>query len=115
MNDVRSEDRRTLVGTRWVHVDGDDTDRGAVYRDESGDMPLSRRPKELLEFSDDGTVRKLATGADDRAHEVDRAAWSSESGDTGGVVFRFATPDARGAREYRVVEHAPDHLVIRRS
>lgn len=104
--------RRALVGTRWVHVDGDDTAHGAVYRDASGDIPLSRRPQEFLEFSHDGTVRKLATGADDRAHETGRATWSET---TGTVAFRFGAPGAAGATDYRVVEHTPDHLVISRS
>ena len=109
MSDAASEARHKLVQTRWVHVDGDDDARGAVYRDAEGDIPLSRRPKEFLEFKEDGTVRKLATGADDRAHEVDRATWRQEGGH---VLFRFSTPDAKGASEYQIVEQKPDRLVI---
>jgi hypothetical protein len=111
MGDTGSDERPALVGTRWVHVDGDDDARGAVFRDAKSDLPLSRRPKEFLEFSGDGIVRLLATGPDDRAHEVDRTTWSDKGGN---VVFRFDTPDARGASEYQVVESAPDRLVIRR-
>ena len=111
MTDDSSDARRKLVQTRWVHVDGDDADRGAVFRNADGDVPLSRRPREFLEFGDDGTVRKLATGADDRAHEVDRASWHDEGGH---VVFRFSTPNAKGASEYRIVEQGADRLVIRR-
>jgi hypothetical protein len=109
-----SDARRKLVQTRWVHVDGDDTPGGAVYHDAEGDVPLSRRPKEFLEFSDDGTVRKLATGADDRAHEVDHTTWTEEGGH---VVFRFAAPSAKGAKgasEYQIVEQGTGRLVIRR-
>jgi hypothetical protein len=106
-----SDARRTLVKTRWVHVDGDDTEHGAVFRDAGGDVPLSRRPKEFLEFSEDGTVRRLATGADDRAQEVDRAKWSDEGGR---VRFDFAEPDAHGRRSYHVVDHAIDRLIVRR-
>lgn len=112
MSEGRSGRRHAMVDTRWVHVDGDDTEAGAVYRDASGNIPLSRRPKEFLEFDDDGTVRKLATGADDRAHETDRTHWSDASGM---VVFAFAAPDARGAMTYRVVQQTPDILVIARS
>ncbi len=106
-----SETRRSLVGTRWVHVDGDDTDCGAVYRDAAGDVPLSRRPKEYLEFGDDGTVRRSTTGPDDRARELDRASWREEDGQ---ITFRFVMPDARGNRTYRIVEHGAGRLVIRR-
>jgi len=99
------------VSTRWVHIQGDDTERGAVYRDAEGDIPLSRRPREVLEFSDDGTVRKLETGADDRAHEVDRTTWRD---DGKAIVFRFENPGDRAATEYRIVEQSPDQLIIRR-
>ncbi|MEP6619058.1 MAG: hypothetical protein ABJE47_07085 [bacterium] len=106
-----ADDRRALVGTRWVHVDGDDAAGDAVFHDAAGDVPLSRRPKEFLEFSDDGTVRLFATGADDRAQETARTNWSE---DAGGVQFRLKVPDARGATIYRIVEHGPGRLVIQR-
>jgi hypothetical protein len=111
MPDASNDARQRLVRTRWVHVDGDDVAQGAVYRDAEGDVPLSRRPKELLEFADDGTVRKLATGADDRAHEVARATWRDEGGH---VVFHFPDADARGGNAYRIVEHQADRIVIHR-
>jgi len=103
--------RRALVHTRWVHADGDDTTQGAVFRDAAGDIPLSRRPKKYLEFSDEGTVRRLATGADDRAHEVDRTTWRNVDGH---VVFRFETADAHGRHDYQVVEQGAGRLVIRK-
>jgi hypothetical protein len=111
MSDAPSDARRRLVQTRWVHVEGDDAERGegAIFRDAAGDIPLSRRPKEYLEFSEDGTVRKLATGADDRAHEIDRATWRE---DKGHVVFHFAT---KGGGEYRIVEQDANRLVVRRT
>jgi hypothetical protein len=99
-----------LTNKRWVHVPGDDDEGGAVYRDASGDIPPSRRPKEYLEFSDDGTVRKLATGADDRAHEVDRTTWSQKDGK---VVFSFGAGN-RGGEEHQIVEQTPDRIVIRK-
>jgi hypothetical protein len=106
-----SDARRALVKTRWVHVDGDDTEHGAVFRDAEGDIPLSRRPKEFLEFGQDGTVRRLATGADDRAHEVDRTTWSDEGGQ---VSFQFEAPDPHGRRKYQIVDQGADRLVVRR-
>jgi hypothetical protein len=92
-------------------VEGDDEARGAVYRDASGDIPLSRRPKEFLEFLPGKVVRRLETGADDRAHEVDRASWTD---DGGRIAFRFGAADARGARSYEIVESEPDRLIITR-
>jgi hypothetical protein len=103
--------RRALVKTRWVHVDGDDADHGAIYHDAEGDVPLSRRPKEFLEFGDDGTVRRLATGPDDRALEVDRTSWSDKSGH---VAFAFKDGGGR-ATDYRVVEQSPDRLIVHRT
>lgn len=110
MTDSREEARRRLTTTRWVHVQGDAAADGAVYRDAAGDIPLSRRPRDVLEFGDDGTVRRLSPGPDDRLREVDRARWSDADGH---VAFRFTSPDARGASAYRVVEQGPDRLVIR--
>jgi hypothetical protein len=103
--------RRSLVNTRWVHGDGDDAGRGAIFRDAQGDIPLSRRPREILEFSDDGTVRRLATGPDDRAQEVDRTTWTDEGGH---VVFRFSSGTANRATDYRIVAHSPDQIVVDR-
>jgi hypothetical protein len=100
-----------LSGRRWVHVEGDDVDAGAVYRDEDSDIPLSRRPRELLEFLPGNVVVKHVTGADDRAREVDRTTWTQ---DGGRIVFRFDSPDTRGATRYEIVQQAADHLVIER-
>ncbi len=101
-----------LVGKRWVHVDGDDTNAGAVYHDAEANVAPSRRPKEYLEFGSDGTVTKLATGADDRAHEVDSARWDRNASN---ITFKFATADARGACEYHVVEQNSNRIIVRRS
>jgi hypothetical protein len=100
-----------MLTGRWVHVDGDDVDGGAVYRDAEGDIAPSRRPKELLEFLAGNVVVKHATGPDDRAREVDRTTWAEDGGH---IVFRFSTPDARGATRYQIVGRTPDHLVIER-
>lgn len=100
-----------LTNKRWVHVPGEEEEGGSVYRDASGDIPPSRRPKEYLEFSDDGTVRKLATGADDRAHEVDRTTWSHKDGK---VVFSFGAANDRGGEEHQIVEQAPDKIIVRK-
>ncbi|MEP6781191.1 MAG: hypothetical protein ABJC26_14945 [Gemmatimonadaceae bacterium] len=106
------EKPHALTGKRWVHVDGDDTEAGAVYHNAEANVAPSRRPKEYLEFADDGTVKKLATGADDRAHEVESARWSK---DDPTAAFKFASADARGATSYHVVEQGDDRIVVHRS
>jgi hypothetical protein len=100
-------DRGPLAGTRWIHVEGDDDARGALFRAAGGDIPLSRRPREVLEFDADGGVRLSRTGPDDRAREVARGACDGDR-------ITLDAPDARGATEYRVVERSDDRLVIRR-
>jgi hypothetical protein len=92
---VKVVSARRLVQARWVHADGDNEVRGAIYR-----------------VSEDGTVPRLTTGGNDRAHEVDRTTWRDEKGE---IVFRFAAPDAAGRREYRVVDEGADRLLVRRN
>ena len=111
MSDAAADTSCGFVNKRWVHVEGDDTEHGAVYRDAAGDIPLSRRPKDYLEFDSDGTVRRLATGPDDRARETDRTRWSDRDGS---VHFTFTTPDARGQTAYRIASHTGDQLVVQR-
>ena len=104
-------DAHALTGKRWVHVDGDDTEKGAVYHDESGNVPLSRRPREYLEFGDDGTVKQLITGADDRAKLVANTSWDTHAVE---ISFQFSTPDQRGATDYRIVEESTNRIVVSR-
>ena len=99
---------RELFAHRWVHVFEEDTERGAVYRPAESDIPLSRRPREWLELSRDGSARVLLPGPDDRLREQ-AAAWHEEAGD---VVVR--TTGAGDSREYRVVQCSNDRLVVRR-
>ena len=100
-----------LTGKRWVHVDGDDTEEGAIYHNAEANMTPSRRLREYLEFDNDGTVRKLATGADDSAQEIDSAHWVRNAEK---ISFRFASADAHGACEYQVIEQSANRIVVRR-
>jgi hypothetical protein len=97
-------DRDALFGTRWVHAFEEDGAEGAVYRPEDADLPLSRRPREGLELSADGTARVYVPGPDDRPRPRD-AAWREDGGE---IVV-----DAP-AGEYRVVAWSPDRLVVKR-
>jgi hypothetical protein len=75
-----------LFATRWVHVFEEDTADGDVYRPEDGDIPLSRRPRERIEFAPDGSARVFEGGPDDR------------------LVARQAA--------VRIIDRSPDRLVV---
>ena len=40
-----SNDTHALTGKRWVHVDGDDSEQGAIYHNADGNIAPTRRPK----------------------------------------------------------------------
>jgi len=94
-----------LFATGWVHAYEEDTAEGAVYRPRGSKLPLSRRPRERLELSADGTARIFAPGPDDRYVEH-AARWHDEDGD---IVVRAR----EGGTELRIVERSPERLVVR--
>jgi len=104
---------RHLVG-KWIHMFEEDTEQGAVYRRDQGEAPLSRRPRERLEIDKDGTARMLVGGPDDRLNSIP-ATWTEKEGE---VIVRLAQSESKSesaaVREYRVVEHSADRLVLRR-
>jgi hypothetical protein len=97
----------TLFSTRWVHVFEEDTPEGAVYRPDSADLPLSRRPREQLELKADGSASVTMAGPDDRPAPI-HAHWQEEGGE---VSIRTTGP---AARELRIVSHSADRLIVRR-
>jgi hypothetical protein len=99
----------SIFATRWVHVFEEDSAEGRVFRPDSTDIPLSRRPREQLGLQQDGSAQLFLPGPDDRLRAV-QASWS-EQGDT--VVIKTADTSGRTDREMRVVSHAPDRLVLR--
>ncbi|HET9700802.1 MAG TPA: hypothetical protein VFP70_07785 [Burkholderiales bacterium] len=94
-----------LFATRWVHVFEEDTAAGAVYRPDSDDLPLSRRPRDQFELSADGGARLYLPGAGDRPEPV-AATWSEEGPE---LVIRAGRP----RRELRVVRREPRRLVVK--
>ena len=96
--------REALFGRRWVHVFEEDTAQGAVYRPQDGPIPLSRRPREHIELSSDGSARFFAPGPDDRP--VERTATWIEVNNA--LVVRTDEGDA----EIRIVEWSPERLVV---
>jgi hypothetical protein len=89
-----------------VHIFEEDTAEGAVYRAEDEAVPLSRRPRERIEFERDGQARLLMPGADDRLVEQP-ATWHEERGT---LVVR---PRGGGA-ELRIIDRSGGRLVVRK-
>src|SRR5262245_49048503 len=89
----------------WVHVFEEDTAAGAVFRPESADIPLSRRPRERVEFQSGGGATIWKGGPDDRP-APSAARWTQEGDE---LVAR----DSGGAVRLRVIEQSPDRLVVK--
>jgi hypothetical protein len=101
-----------LFTTRWVHVFEEDTPEGAVYRPEDSNIPLSRRPRERLELSADGTAKILTQGPDDRLVEKP-ATWTS--GASGARETRGAASSAApSSADVVIVKESPSRLIVRR-
>ena len=98
-----------LFHTRWVHMFEEDTGAAAVYRPETDDVPLSRRPRERLTLSPDGTARVTVGGPDDRP--IDTSAEWERQGDE--VIVR--TKGRRGGSEevLHLTIESPTRLLVR--
>jgi hypothetical protein len=100
--------RRRSAGTprisgRWIHLYEEDSARGAVYVPEATDVPLSRRPREVLDFGADGRAREFRPSGDDRL-VPDTVTWVLD-----GTDLRLASPD--GATRHARLE-SPTRLVL---
>ena len=91
----------------WVHVFEEDTAAGAVFKPEDADIPLSRRPREQIEFRSGGAATLWTGGADDRPAAIS-ARWTQ--GDDGLVVR-----DSDGTVRLRVLEQSADRLLVKLS
>jgi hypothetical protein len=98
-----------LCSTTWVHVFEQDGAEGDVYRPEGEELPLSRRPRQRLTFSADGSASLVVSGPDDRLHPV-VAHWTELEGEI------VVTPEAGAAsvRTLRVRVQSRDCLLVRR-
>ncbi len=101
--------KAALFATSWVHVFEEDAKEGAVYRPEGCELPLSRRPRQRLSFSPDGSARLVVSGPDDRLHEVE-AHWTEEKGE----ITVSAEAGAGSVRTLRVRVQSSDCLLVRR-
>ena len=101
-------DRDGLFETRWIHVFEEDTAEGEVYRPETDDIPLSRRPRRRLSFSPDGTARVLLPGPDDRLAET-LARWEAEGEP---VANRASRGAGKTQTVIRIRERSPARLIV---
>jgi hypothetical protein len=95
-----------LFATGWVHVFEEDTAEGSVYRPETGDIPLSRRPRERIKLEPDGTAT-LSTQGDDDRYVGQAATWAERKGE---LVIR----SKRGGQKLTIVRREPDRLIVQR-
>ena len=98
-----------LFSTAWVHVFEEDGTEGDVYRPEGGELPLSRRPRQRLSFSPDGSAQLVVSGPDDRLRSV-AARWTESQGE----ITVTAESAAASVRTLRVRVQARDCLLVRR-
>jgi len=98
---------KSLFATGWVHVFEEDTAEGAVFRPDSADIPLSRRPRERLELHPDGKASLFMQGPDDR-YVAEPATWHDEEGT---IVIR----KRKGSGVLKIVERSPGRLVVKMS
>ena len=95
-----------LFATRWVHLFEEDTPEGEVYAPEDGPIPLSRRPRERLQFDPDGSAAVFVPGPDDRPAPRP-ARWTDEGGE---VIVRTD----QGGAPLRIVQQSATRLLVRR-
>ena len=98
-----------LFEERWLHAYEEDAASGRVYRPESWDFPLSRRPREVIELHSDGKAKLFLPGEEDRPRPVN-GSWTDEQGT---IVIRAASQGGRDETRRRIVSVAPDKLVIK--
>jgi hypothetical protein len=98
-----------LCSTAWVHVFEEDATAGDVYRPEGDQLPLSRRPRQRLSFSPDGSAKLVVSGPDDRLQSV-AGRWT-ESQDEITVTAESA---AGSVRTLHVRVQSRDCLLVRR-
>ncbi len=93
-----------LFAHRWVRVPEEDTPEAAVYRPDDADLPLSRRPREQMELSADGSARVFTPAADDRLR-AGAAHWTDEGN---AIVVRA------DSRELHIFDWSDERLLVRR-
>jgi hypothetical protein len=100
-----------LFRHRWIHSFEEDSVQAQVYRPQSWDFPLSRRPREAFELRADGTAQLFLPGAADRP-EAANASWTQEEGQ---LLIRAVKKGSHGPLTLRIIDSGTDKLLVRRS
>lgn len=108
---TRRDLKPEMFRQRWVHSFEEDSAQAQVYRPQSWDFPLSRRPREAFELRPDGSAQLFLPGPQDRPEATD-ASWTKEAGE---LVIRAAERTRRSPPTLRIVESGADKLLVRRS
>ena len=101
-------DASAIVGIRWVHVYEEDKTDGAVYRPDTGPVPLSRRPREALTLNTDGSATIEAGGPDDRSTSRP-ARWTDSPA---GIVVEAAAHGALAPAVLTITRASAEYLIV---
>ena len=101
-------DASQVSGVRWVHLFEEDTPAGEVYRPESIDIPLSRRPRRRFELRQDGSATLFTAGPDDR-YVGRQGAWHA---DDGALVVLFPAGRGDDAVRFRITDGSRSRLLV---
>ena len=102
-------DASAILGIRWVHVFEEDTKDGAVYRPETGPIPLSRRPRRALTLHAGGSAIIEEGGPDDRP-AGHTARWSDTPT---GIRVESAAPGQAAATSLTITDASTTRLIVR--
>jgi hypothetical protein len=105
---MASIDKKELI-QRWVHSREEDSDAGVVFRPETYDFPLSRRPRDAFELEPDG---KLVMGTPSPADSLDQTdgTWELK-----GNELQFSTGfESAEEPKWQIVSVENDRLVLKK-
>jgi hypothetical protein len=100
--------KRDALSRRWIHSWEEDADGDQVYRPESYDFPLSRRPRESFELRPDGTLILGEPSANDSLREA-QGRWEIAEGDN---LFFYSGSGAEPEKKMRIKSASDDRLVV---
>ncbi len=104
----RDVDASAIVGIRWVHIFEEDTKEGAVYRPDTGPVPLSRRPRRALTLHPDGSATIETGGPDDRP-VAEAVRWTATPA---GLVVAAPARGRDGATVLTIAHATAERLIV---
>jgi hypothetical protein len=107
---VMRPDLACLFG-RWIHSHEEDAEGTRTYRPTDWSLPLSRRPRHVLEFDADARLVSRVGGPSD-AYSSHEGRWAAKLG-TPLLVLEIAWQDSSPPAELEVVACLEDLLQIK--